>query len=183
MIKKDIFSTELEGLYVVERKKFVDNRGWFDKLFCAEALSDIPNFQIKQINISYTEKQGTVRGMHLQAAPYAEKKIVTCIEGSVLDIVIDLNRHSMTYKKIFKLELNAEKQNSLIIPEGFAHGFQTLSDSCKLVYAHSQEYSPNSETGVNIRDERVLGHWPLPIRNLSKRDMKLPLIKEFEKRN
>lgn len=181
MTNKQIESTELEGLYVVNREKFVDDRGWFDKLFCKKATLELNDFDVKQINISYTKEQGTVRGMHLQAAPHAEKKIVTCIEGSVLDLVVDLNRHSATYKKIFKIELSAEKQNSLVIPEGFAHGFQTLTNNCKLLYAHSQVYSPTSETGINIYDDCLRGHWPLLIRNLSERDKILPSMKDFER--
>ena len=181
MTNKQIVSTGFEGLYVVNRTKFVDNRGSFDKLFCKKSMLEINNFEVKQINISYTKERGSVRGMHLQTAPHAEKKIVTCIEGSVLDIVVDLNRHSKTYKKVFKMELSFEKQNSLVIPEGFAHGFQTLTDNCKLLYAHSNVYSPNSETGINIYDDCLQDHWPLIIKNLSERDKKLPSIKDFER--
>ncbi|MCW3480613.1 dTDP-4-dehydrorhamnose 3,5-epimerase family protein [Neisseriaceae bacterium JH1-16] len=167
--------TLLSGLVEVERQVLPDHRGAFSRLFCAEELHahgfDGP---IAQINHSYTRQCGTLRGMHFQHAPFAEIKLVSCIRGRVLDVAVDLRRDSPTFLSWHSIELSAERHNALLIPPGFAHGFQTLEDDCELIYLHSQPYQADAEGGINPLDPRLSIAWPLPISECSERDRNHP---------
>lgn len=166
-----VYDTPLAGLKVIERKKNGDNRGFLSRFFCAEELSAAGwKKPIVQVNQVFTKKKSTVRGMHFQYAPYAEMKLVTCLKGAVCDVAVDLRESSPTFLQWHMEELSLENQRSLLIPEGFAHGYQTFVDDCELLYLHTESYMPDAEGGVNPKDPMLSIRWPLTIRELSDRD-------------
>jgi len=131
---------------------------------------------IQQINHTLTRKVGAIRGMHFQHPPAAELKIVSRLQGRILDVAVDLRADSPTFLQWFSTELSAENQHSLFIPEGFAHGFQTLSDDCELLYLHSASYSPQHEAALNPLDPRLAIAWPLAVTEISARDQAHPML-------
>jgi dTDP-4-dehydrorhamnose 3,5-epimerase len=133
---------------------------------------------IAQINHTYTEKKGTVRGLHYQRPPHAEMKLVSCLQGVVWDIAVDLRAHSPTFLQWHAEQLSAENGYALLIPEGFAHGFQTLSDDVQLLYCHSTAYQVDAEAGINIAEPRLSIDWPLPVSEYSARDQAFSLLDE-----
>ena len=179
--KLNINSTEFKGLYTIIPNSFKDERGAFSRVFCEDELKDIFHFNIKQINHSVTKEKGTVRGMHFQYEPNAEIKIVKCIKGSVLDVVVDIRKNSPTFLQHFAVELTEQNQKMIYIPKGFAHGFQTLEDNTELLYLHSNTYAPSNEGALNVSDPKLNIKWSLDIIDLSKRDENHPfLTNEFE---
>ena len=135
----DFMTTPLNGLYQIERKQINDQRGFFSRLFCAEEFKEIGCFKpFVQVNHSMTKKKGAVRGMHFQYPPYAESKVVACIRGEVLDIAVDIRNNSKTYLHWHSAVLSDKNLRSFYIPEGFAHGFQALTEDCQLLYLHSE---------------------------------------------
>lgn len=166
-----------DGPVLVRRKPFADERGAFARIFCAEALARIgwPG-QVAQINHSRTERAGTLRGMHYQRPPHAEAKLVVCIRGAVHDVAVDVRQDSPTRYAHVGVELSAEAGTALYIPEGFAHGFQALTDDVELIYIHSVAYSPEHETGLRHDDPALGIAWPLPVTGLSERDAGHPVI-------
>ena len=162
-------TTPISGLFVAHTNKIADERGSFMRLFCDDEL----NFKlpIKQINFSYTAQKGTVRGMHYQKEPADESKIARCIEGAIYDVAVDLRENSPTYLQHFAVELSAENNLALIIPAGCAHGFQALTDNCKMVYLHTAAYTPAHEAGARFDDPKLAISWPLKPINLSERDL------------
>ncbi len=167
----------LAGLKRIERKRLGDPRGFFARLFCAQELAAAGWIKpIAQINHSYTAKHGTVRGMHFQPPPHAEMKLVSCIRGEVWDVAVDLRAGSPTFLQWQAERLSAENGRALLIPEGFAHGFQTLTDAVELLYCHSMPYAAAVEGGLNPRDGRLDISWPLAIAELSARDAALAMI-------
>lgn len=161
----------LAGLKCIERQRFGDSRGFLSRLFCAEELAEAGwKKPIAQINHTYTARQGTVRGMHYQRPPHAEMKLVSCMRGVVWDVAVDLRAGSPTFLQWHGEILSAENGRALLIPEGFAHGFQTLCEDVELLYCHSAGYAPDHEAGLNPRDARLAIAWPLPIGELSARD-------------
>lgn len=162
---------------LVERQRLGDRRGWFSRLFCAEELSAAGWVgPIAQINHTYTVRRGTVRGMHFQHPPHAEIKLVSCLRGEVFDVVVDLRRNSPSFLKWHGEVLSADNQRSLLVPEGFAHGFQTLADDCELLYLHSAPHTPAAEGALNPTDPRLAIAWPLAIAELSDRDRAHPML-------
>lgn len=131
---------------------------------------------IVQINHTLTIRKGTVRGMHFQYPPHAEAKIVSCLSGKIFDVVLDIRRKSETFLHWHGEELSGENRQSLYIPEGFAHGFQALSDNCELLYLHTAPYTKNAEGAFNTIDPRLAIRWPLPITEMSERDKNHPFI-------
>lgn len=177
MSRFEIISTGFEGLYEVHRKPISDTRGFLERLYCMESLGDCFGSQkVVQINHTLTRVSGTVRGMHFQNPPHCEKKMVTCLKGRVWDVAVDLRRGSKTFLQSYGVELTNENFVSLLIPEGFAHGFQTLESDCELLYFHSQYYSPIAESGVNALDPRIGVVWPLGITERSVRDAEHPML-------
>ena len=174
--KLNIISTSLDGLFLLEPNRFIDERGSFSRIYCEEELKEVSDISIKQINHSITEKKGTVRGMHFQYEPNAEIKMVKCIKGKVFDVVVDIRENSPTFLKNFSIELTAENQKTIYIPKGFAHGFQTLEDNTELLYLHSTIYTPSHEGALNIIDPLLNIKWPFDIINLSKKDDKHKFI-------
>jgi dTDP-4-dehydrorhamnose 3,5-epimerase len=161
----------LEGLCVVERKAVEDERGFLSRVFCADELREAGwSWPVSQINHAMTKVRGTVRGMHFQSPPVAEAKLVSCIRGAVWDVAVDLRRDSPTFLQWHAEELSAANQRALLIPPGFAHGFQALSNHCQLVYIHSQTFSAHHEAGINPCDPLLCIQWPLAICNLSRKD-------------
>ena len=158
-------------IFVFKRNISNDNRGSFDKLFCDKQLEKvIGKKKIKQINSSFTKKKGCFRGFHYQTKPYSEIKIVTCLEGEVLDIVVDMRKRSKNYLSVYYEKLTACNYKSIVIPEGFAHGFQSLTKNCKLLYLHTNSYEPKYEAGLNVYDKKLNIKLPLKITEISDRD-------------
>lgn len=163
--------TSLSGLFVVKRQSIIDSRGFFTRFFCADEFKHLGlDSPIVQINHTYTQKKGTVRGMHFQYPPHSETKIVSCIKGEVMDIVVDIRHDSKTFLHWHSEVLSEKQQNCLFIPPGFAHGFQTLTDDCEMFYLHSEFYNSSAEAGLNIKDTSLGIEWPLAITELSDRD-------------
>ena len=172
-----IEQTPIAGLQVIQRKPIGDERGYLERMFCSEELqSIIGSRQIVQINHTKTVKMGTVRGMHFQHPPHAEMKLVSCLRGEVFDVVVDLREGSPTFLKCHAEILSEDNNKTFAIPEGFAHGYQTLSDDCELIYFHTTAYQPEAEAGLNAFDERLAIKWPLLIAERSKRDQQHPAL-------
>lgn len=171
MNRLTIKDLSLAGMKRVQRLPIGDERGFLARLFCAEELSttgwDTP---IAQINHTYTAKKGTVRGMHFQSPPHAEMKLVSCIRGEVWDVAVDLRHSSPTFLHWYAEKLSVQNGCALMIPKGFAHGFQALSNDVELVYCHSAPYTPESEAGLHPLEPRLAIAWPLPVIELSPRD-------------
>jgi len=173
----DIQPTPFLGLNVLVRKPLGDSRGYLERMFCMDELQDLFGARrIQQINHSLTQIKGTVRGMHFQHAPHAEMKFVSCLRGSVFDVAVDLRKGSPTFLQWHGELLSAENHKTLAIREGFAHGFQTLTDDCEMLYLHTAAYAPGSEAGLNPQDAKLAIAWPLPIAEISPRDAAHALI-------
>lgn len=177
MKRFEIEHLPLPDLKRITRNRFGDKRGFLERLFCAIELREAGwGKPIVQVNQTYTARKGTVRGMHYQHPPYAESKLVTCISGAVWDVAVDLRPESPTFLQWHAEELSHDNRRSLLIPAGFAHGFQTLTDDVVLIYCHDNEYNPSSETGLNPTDPRLNIRWPLPISVMSDRDLGHPML-------
>ncbi|MBC3932713.1 dTDP-4-dehydrorhamnose 3,5-epimerase family protein [Undibacterium curvum] len=173
----ELIETPLRDLHLIQRLPLGDERGYFQRLFCAEELALFGwREPVQQINHTYTKEKGSVRGLHMQLAPHAEAKLITCLRGEVWDVAVDLRLGSSTFLHWHAVHLIAEKACSYLIPEGFAHGFQTLSDDVEMLYCHSQAYAPDSEFGIHVQDPRLQIHWPLPIGRQSERDQQFPFL-------
>lgn len=173
----DATATPLEGLALVRRIRMEDDRGFLSRLYCRDELTGIGfSDGIVQINQTFTRARGAVRGMHFQRPPYAESKFVSCLRGEVFDVAIDLRAGSPTFLKWHAERLSAENCLSLAIPEGFAHGFQTLTEDCELLYFHSAGYDRESEGALNALDPALGIDWPLPITEMSPRDRGHPFV-------
>lgn len=167
----------MAGLHVVETSPRADARGAFTRLFCGDTLAAVLGTRkIVQINHSRTVVRGAVRGLHYQAAPHAEMKLVRCLRGRVLDVALDLRAGSPTFLHWFGQELSAANALMMVIPEGFAHGFQVLEPESDLLYLHTAAYSPPAEGGVRHDDPLIKLYWPLPVTEISTRDISHPLL-------
>lgn len=174
-----IIDTALASLKLIQRKPLSDHRGYLERLFCNEAFRFMmPEKNITQINRTLTKTRGTIRGMHFQIPPYAETKLVTCLKGEVYDVVIDLRQDSQTFLSHHSEILTENNNKTLFIPEGFAHGFQTLSDDCEMLYFHTENYYSDAERGLNALDPQLDIRWPLPITFRSERDTLHSLLTE-----
>lgn len=169
--------TPLEGAYVVELEKREDERGFFARAFCVDEFAEHGlKTEIKQSNLSGSVHKGTTRGLHYQVAPMAEVKFIRCIKGSVFDVLVDMRPESPTYKQWFGLELTEENQTAIYIPEGFAHGHQTLKDNSQIMYLTTQVYSPEHERGIRWNDPAIGVQWPLEPTVVSDKDQSWPLL-------
>lgn len=174
-----MIDTPLLGLTVVQTLPHHDARGAFTRLFCARELQPLlGERQIAQINHSTTSRIGAVRGLHYQHPPHAEMKIVRCLRGRVWDVAVDLRADSPTFLRWYAHELSPETSTMMVIPEGFAHGFQSLEPESELLYLHTEFYHPLSEGGLRHDDPRLAITWPLATRDLSHRDLAHPLLTE-----
>ena len=165
--------TIFKGAYIVEPERFRDDRGHFARVFCEKEF-EAHGFKLNMVqsNIAFTHKKWTLRGLHYQVNPYAEIKLVRCISGRIFDVIIDLRPESSTYKQWFGTELSAENNRMLLIPENFAHGYQSLADATEVFYQVSQFYSPDAERGVRWDDPAFNIQWP---------EMTHPIISEKDK--
>ena len=171
MSRFSITNLPLAGLKRLQRKRLDDHRGFLERLFCADELETIGwQKSIAQINLTHTIKQGTVRGMHYQHPPHAEMKLVTCIRGKIWDVAVDLRIGSPTFLNWYAEVLSCDNLTALLIPEGFAHGFQTMTEDAELLYFHSNTHVPEAEAGINPLDLKLAIDWPLPIETISNRD-------------
>jgi dTDP-4-dehydrorhamnose 3,5-epimerase len=171
--------TPLRGSFVVDPQPFSDDRGWFARTFCKKEFEQVGHHkEWVQFNHSLTYKKGSIRGMHFQYPPHSEIKMIRCIAGSIFDVIIDLRQGSPTFLQWFGVELSAGNKKILYIPEGFAHGFQTLTDNCELIYHHTSIYTPGAEGGIRFDDKRIGIEWKLPVTDISDRDKNHSFLNE-----
>jgi dTDP-4-dehydrorhamnose 3,5-epimerase len=177
-----IKSTSIDGLTLLVRQLLGDERGYLERVYCSADLRDVlGDRRIEQINHSRTQGRGTVRGLHFQYPPHAETKLVSCLRGEVFDVAVDLRKGSRAFLRWHSEVLSETNHKTLVIPEGFAHGFQTLSDDCEMLYLHTAAHAPQAESGIAPGDPMVGVAWPLPIARLSPRDAaRAPLASGFE---
>lgn len=169
--------TTLPGSYTIDLSPFSDSRGWFARTYCKSEFAQIGHTkEWVQINHSFTAAAGAIRGMHYQLPPFTEIKLLRCIAGAVFDVIVDIRKDSPTFLQWFGTELSSTNKKMLYIPAGFAHGFQTLSADCELIYHHSELYTPGAEGGLRYNDPALGIEWPLPPTELSERDKQHPLL-------
>ncbi|MEX0729912.1 MAG: dTDP-4-dehydrorhamnose 3,5-epimerase [Aquisalimonadaceae bacterium] len=167
----------IAGAYVLTPEPVRDQRGWFTRYFCVDGFRETGrDVRFVQFNHSCTSRQGTIRGMHLQLGDAAEDKLVRCIRGRVLDVLVDLRRGSATLLRHVSVELSAADGRAVFIPRGVAHGFQSLCDNVELLYHHSNYYTPRSEAGLRYDDPAVEIRWPLTAVDVSPKDRAWPLL-------
>lgn len=172
-----LHATPLQGLYLVETMPVEDRRGRFSRLFCEQDFTPIrPSLHFTQINLSETTRKGTIRGMHYQTATAPESKLIRCVRGQVFDVAVDLRRDSPTFLHWHAQELGERSNRAVFIPEGFAHGFQALTDDVELLYLHTAAWTPGAEAGLRYDDPRLAIEWPLPVAVISDRDLGYPLL-------
>lgn len=170
-------ATPLAGLWLLERLPIGDDRGFFERLYDAEELRACGHpGVIVQVNRSLTRRRGAVRGLHFQHPPHGEWKVITCLRGRVHDVVVDLRRGSPTFRRHHAVELADDASRTLVVPPGCAHGFQTLSEDCELLYLHSHPQVPAAEGGVRSDDPGLAITWPLAIAERSERDGRHALL-------
>jgi dTDP-4-dehydrorhamnose 3,5-epimerase len=173
-------TTDLNGVYLVKRTPFRDERGQFERIFCAQELLDAGwRKPAAQINLSHSVEKGTVRGLHYQFGDAAECKLVSCIAGHVWDVVVDLRTGSPTYLQWRAFDLSVSNAYALMIPEGVAHGFQALAPESTLLYVHSMPYTPTQEAGIRADDRQLNISWPIAFSNWSQRDRDLLPLAEI----
>jgi dTDP-4-dehydrorhamnose 3,5-epimerase len=171
MSRFEIGSCRLQGLAVVTRMRIEDQRGFLSRLYCTDEMSMLGlSGAVRQVNQTLTRKRGAIRGMHYQRAPHSEMKLVSVLHGEIFDVAVDLRAGSATFLQWHAEVLSSTNMRSLFIPKGFAHGYQTLTDDCELLYLHSERHIPEAEAGVNPRDPALMISWPLEITEISARD-------------
>lgn len=167
--------TELAGAVIVEIEKLEDDRGFFSRTWCQREFDQRGlESSVAQANASFNYRKGTLRGMHYQAEPYGETKLIRCTQGAIYDVIIDLRLNSPTYLKWIGIELSAENFRMLFVPKMFAHGFQTLEDNSVVSYQVGQFYTPGAERGVRYDDPTFEIKWPLAISVISEKDKNWP---------
>jgi dTDP-4-dehydrorhamnose 3,5-epimerase len=169
--------TKLKGTYIIEPELLTDERGFFARSWCQKEFTERGlNPNLVQCNISFNLKKGTLRGMHYQTKPYEEAKLVRCTTGAIHDVIIDLRPESSTFKQWVAVELTAENRKMLYIPEGIAHGFQTLVDNTEVFYQMSEFYHPDLARGIRWNDPELSLEWPLKEFIISEKDTSYPLL-------
>lgn len=167
--------TSLKGAYLVEIERRADSRGFFARAWCRREFElQGLNPNLAQANIAFSHTRGTLRGMHHQVPPYQEAKLVRCTMGAIYDVIVDLRRDSPTYMQWFGVELTARNGRMLYVPEGFAHGYQTLADDTEVFYQTSHFYAPECARGVRYDDPAFRISWPMAIRVISDADKHWP---------
>ena len=173
----DVTPTPLAGLMLVSRRRRDDARGFFSRFFCTQEMAELGwRLPVAQVNHTLTCRSGAVRGLHFQHPPHAEDKYVSCLRGAVFDVAVDLRQGSPTFLRWHGETLSAANGRSLLIPQGFAHGFQALEPDSELIYLHSRPYAPEAEGGLHVSDPRLAIAWPQPVSELSERDARHPLL-------
>ena len=174
----EITDTLLHGLKIIQRKPLGDSRGYLERLFCQNDFAELLKGQtISQINHTLTGTTGTIRGMHFQLPPYAEIKFVQCLKGEVYDVAVDVRTDSPTFLSYHAEILSAANHKTFLIPKGFAHGFQALTEDCEMLYFHTSPYTSNAEAALNALDPKLAIQWPLKVTDQSTRDKEHPMIK------
>jgi len=172
-----IHRTPLEGLMLIETAPIRDERGQFVRVFCETECTGLrPNLHWKQINFSRTAHMGSVRGMHFQYPPAAEAKLIRCLQGRVFDVAVDLRAGSPTFLHWHGIELSEDGPMEFFIPEGFAHGFQALTDNAQLLYLHTAAWDRQYEGALRHDDPVLSIAWPLPVTRVSEKDRNTPLL-------
>jgi dTDP-4-dehydrorhamnose 3,5-epimerase len=170
--------TQLDGALLINLEPREDERGFFARLWCRQELAAQGlDTDIAQESLSFNWRRGTVRGLHFQRAPHEETKIVRCTSGGIFDAIVDLRPQSPTYLRSQGFELTAENRTALYVPKGFAHGFQTLADNAEIIYQISEFYVPSSAGGYRYDDVAFRIAWPLPVTEISERDLSWPAFK------
>jgi dTDP-4-dehydrorhamnose 3,5-epimerase len=173
--------TKLPGAFLIELQRRGDSRGFFARSFCQKEFAEHRlKSVIAQINVGFSAKKGTLRGMHFQYPPAAEVKVVRVTRGAVVDVIVDLRPESPTYLQHLAVELTADNHTALYVPERFAHGYQALEDSTETMYHTTEFYTPNAEGGVSPLDPRLGIVWPLPVTEMSDKDANWKLLDEVE---
>lgn len=163
--------TKLKGAFTIEPERFEDDRGYFARTWCRKEFeAQGLDTNLVQCSISFSKKRGTLRGMHYQAAPHEEVKLVRCTSGAIYDVIIDMRPDSQTYRQWVAAELTAENQKMFYIPEGFAHGFITLQDNTEVFYQISEFYYPELSRGVRWNDPAFSIQWPIAPTVMAERD-------------
>ena len=172
-------TTPLAGLVLLKSNPAIDERGQFSRVFSDEDCAILPKEKRwRQVNLSRTNKKGTVRGMHFQYPPAAESKLIRCIRGNVFDVAVDIRINSSTFLKWHAVELSEENSLQFFLPEGFAHGFQALSDDVELLYLHTYTWDRQLEGSLHHLDPALDIHWPLQITQVSEKDQNVPMLNE-----
>lgn len=167
--------TKLKDAFIITPDLIEDERGCFARTFCRFEFEEHGlNSNLVQCNISFNKTKGTLRGMHYQAAPHAEVKLVRCTAGTIYDVIVDMRQESPTFRQWLAVELSGKNRQLLYVPEGFAHGYQTLEAQTEVFYQVSVSYHPASERGVRWNDPAFGIRWPLPVRVISKKDSSYP---------
>jgi dTDP-4-dehydrorhamnose 3,5-epimerase len=170
-------TTALKDALIVDVEEKHDHRGFFARSFCAqEFMAHGLKPTVAQCNISFNHKKGTVRGMHYQVSPATETKLVRCTKGAIYDVIIDMRPESPTFLSHFGVELTADNHRALYVPEMFAHGYQTLTDDAEVVYQVSEFYTPGYERGLRYNDPFFNIAWPLPVTEVSAKDLNWTLL-------
>lgn len=172
-----VTTTDLEGPALIETVRREDERGWFARVMCEDVLREhgLPH-RFVQANHSMSRRRGTIRGLHFQRPPHAEAKLVRCVAGAILDVIVDIRAGSPTRLRWEAFELSAANGRMLLVPEGFAHGFQTLTDDAEVTYHVTHRYTPEAEGGLRYDDPALGITWPLPVTEISAKDRAWPLL-------
>ncbi len=173
----EIINTSIPEVKIVKPRIFSDNRGWFYESFNAAKLSELGIKTVfVQDNRSYSERKGTLRGIHFQKAPYAQTKLVSCTRGKILDVAVDLRKNSPTYLKWVSVELSAENKTMLYIPKGFGHGFVTLTDDVEVFYKVDDYYNGDNDRSIIYNDKEIGIDWGIDSPVLSQKDLNAPAL-------
>ncbi|QTF91401.1 dTDP-4-dehydrorhamnose 3,5-epimerase [Halomonas sp. BM-2019] len=171
--------TDLKDAYLIELEMRGDDRGFFARSMCRDEFSEVGlDSNFVQQNTSFSAQRGTLRGMHFQRAPFGEDKLVRCISGAIVDVIVDIRKDSPTYLKHQMFELTSRNRLQLYVPKGFAHSFMTLEDNVEVSYLVTAPYTPASEDGLRYSDEELGIDWPLPVTVISEKDDSWPLLKD-----
>lgn len=173
-------ATPLAGAFLVRPEPYADERGFFARTWCRQQWTEQGlDIRLSQCSISFNHRRGTLRGLHFQAEPWPEAKLVRCTSGAIWDVIVDLRPESPTLGQFHAAELTSGNRHALWIPAGFAHGFQTLTDDAEVLYQISEDYRPEAARGLRWDDPELAIPWPLEVTMISDRDRKLPLFKEL----
>ena len=169
----------IEGAFLIGSEPIGDARGWFARAFCQREFAQHGiDFQVRQTNRSYNQHSGTLRGFHGQFPPHAEQKLLRCVQGSLVDVLVDLRPESPTFLQSLTVELSAENQLSLLIPERCCHALQTQTEATEILYLVSTFYAPEAEFGLRWDDPQLGITWPLPVNEISQKDASWPLLSQ-----
>lgn len=162
---------KIKGSYLIKTKKIGDDRGYFSRVFCKKIFKKFKiSNSINQANHSFSKTKGTIRGMHFQLSPSDEMKLIICTKGKIFDVIVDLRKKSKSFKKWYGVILDSKNKNMLVVPEGCAHGFQTLEKNSEVFYLVSKAYNPKLERGFRWNDKSIKIKWPIKVSEISKKD-------------